>query len=82
MGEQQQGEVVNGVVKLINLYFGESTAVVYRQVYANMPVELVLKSSQELLEQYVGTFKAQELLASLHGETITMEEQGQKREIA
>lgn len=53
------------LVALIGMYFGETTALVYKAAYVQLPIELVEKSSEKLLMEYLGLERAKALISDV-----------------
>lgn len=53
------------LVALIGMYFGDATAIVYKAAYVEMPIELVEKSSEKLLMEYLGLERARALISDV-----------------
>mgnify|MGYP001613708332 FL=1 len=54
-------------VVLISMYFGDTTAAVYKSAYVQMPVDLAEKSSEKLLTEYLGLDRARALIKEVKG---------------
>ncbi|MBI4407884.1 MAG: hypothetical protein HY565_05305 [Candidatus Kerfeldbacteria bacterium] len=58
------------LVALIGMYFGETTASLYKAAYTQMPVDLVEKSSEKLLTEYLGLDRARMLIKEVKGDYL------------
>lgn len=50
------------LVALIDMYFGATTANMYKASYQELPIEFVEKSSEKLFTEYLGSERAQALI--------------------
>lgn len=53
------------LVALISMYFGETTATMYKSTYVQMPIDLAEKSAEKLLTEYLGLDRARALIKEI-----------------
>lgn len=58
------------LVQVIEIHLGRPTAMVYAGMFAQMPIELVIKSTESLLTEYIGSTKANGLIGNVCNEPV------------